>query len=81
MPNKLLLLFNSLIDIGFDSGENEYISVNSYGVRWVKDSKSNATCLNKQQIKDAVAQGISNRQKKLFFFFLTEFWSIIHVLI
>ena len=53
--NKLSMVLNSLIDFSFDQGESEYITVNSYGVRWVKITKDNVSCLNKQGIKDAVA--------------------------
>ena len=49
------MVLNSLIDFSFDQGESEYITVNSYGVRWVKITKDNVSCLNKQGIKDAVA--------------------------
>ena len=53
--NKLLMVFNSLIDFCFYGGENKYITVNNYGADWVKYIKDNVICLNKQQIKDAVA--------------------------
>ena len=53
--NKFLMVLNSLIDFCFDGGENKYITVNNCGARWVKNIKDNVTCLNKQQIKDAVA--------------------------
>ena len=52
---KLLMVLNSLIDFCFDRGECKYITVNDYGARWVKNIKYNVICLNKQQIKDAVA--------------------------
>ena len=44
----------------FDGGESKYITVISYGTRWVKNIKDNVICLNKQQIKDAVAYLLSN---------------------
>ena len=53
--NKLLMVINSLIDFCFDGGESKYITFNNYGARWVKNIKDNVICLNKQQIKDAVA--------------------------
>ena len=53
--NKLLMVLNSLIDFCFDGGECKYITVNNYGARWVKNIKDNVICLNKQQIKNAVA--------------------------
>ena len=31
--NKLLMVFNSLIDFCFDGGESKYITVNNYGAR------------------------------------------------
>ena len=49
------MVFNNLIDFCFDGGESKYITVNNYGARWVKNIKDNVICLNKQQIKDAVA--------------------------
>ena len=52
--NKLLMVLNSLIDFCFDGGESKYITVNSYGVRWVKNIKDNILYLNKQPTKDAV---------------------------
>ena len=58
--NKLLMVLNSLIDFCFDGGENKYITVNNYGARWVKNIKDNVICLNKQQIKDAVAYLLFN---------------------
>ena len=53
--NKLLMLLNSLIDFCFGGGESKYITVNNYGARWVKNIKDKIICLDKQQIKDAVA--------------------------
>ena len=58
--NKLLMVLNSLIDFCFDGGESKYITVNNYGARWVKNIKDNVICLNKQQIKDAVAYLLLN---------------------
>ena len=58
--NKLLMVLNSLIDFCFDGGECKYITVNNYGARWVKNIKDNVICLNKQQIKDAVAYLLLN---------------------
>ena len=56
MPhNKLLMVINRLIEFCFDGGECKYITVNIYGACWVNNIKDNVTCLNKQQIKDAVA--------------------------
>ena len=52
--DKLLMVLNSLIDFCFDGGESKFISVNNYGARWVKNINDSVTCLNKQQIKDAV---------------------------
>ena len=49
------MVLNSLIDFCFDGGENKCITVNNFGARWVKNIKGNVICLNKQQIKDAVA--------------------------
>ena len=57
--NKLLMVLNSFIDFCFD-GESKYIKFNNYGARWVKNIKDNVICLNKQQIKDAVAYLLFN---------------------
>ena len=38
-----------------DGEESKYITVDSYGALWAKNIKDNVKCLNKQQIKDAVA--------------------------
>ena len=35
--------------------EEKVTTVNNYGTCWVKNIKDNVICLNKQQIKDAVA--------------------------
>ena len=43
-----------------DGGECKYITVNNYGVRWINNIKDNVICLNKQQIKDAVAYLLLN---------------------
>ena len=40
-------------DFCFDGRNNNYVTVSSYGVRWVKDIKENQICLSKQQRKDA----------------------------
>ena len=53
--NKLPMVLNSLINFCCDGGESKYIIVNNYGARWVKNIKDKVICLNKQQIKDAVA--------------------------
>ena len=58
--NKLLMVLNSLIDFCFDGEECKYITVNNYGACWVKNIKDNVICLNKQQIKDAVAYLLLN---------------------
>ena len=58
--NKLLMVLKKLIDFRFDGGEDKYIVVCSYGVSWIKDTKDNQICLNKQQIKDAVADLLLN---------------------
>ena len=58
--NKLLMAVNSLIDFCFNGGECNYITVNNYGARWVINIKDNVICLNKQQIKDAVAYILLN---------------------
>ena len=39
---------------------NKYIIVDNYWARWVKNTKDNAICPNKQEIKDAVANLIFN---------------------
>ena len=52
--NKLLMVFNSLIDFCFDGGESKYITVNGYRGCLVKNIKKIVICLNKQQVKDAV---------------------------
>ena len=44
--NKILMLLNSLIDFCFDGGESKYITVNSYGARWVKNIKDNYVLTN-----------------------------------
>ena len=53
--NNVLMMLNSC----FDREESKYITVNIYGVHWVENIKDNKRskiiCLNKQQIKDAVA--------------------------
>ena len=54
------MILNSLIDFCFDGGESKYITVNNYGACWVKNIKDNVICLNKQQIKDAVAYLLFN---------------------
>ena len=53
--NKLLKVLNNLTDFCFDGAEDKYITVKSYGARWVKVIKHNQMHLNKQQIKDAIA--------------------------
>ena len=53
--NKRLMVLNSFIDFCFDGGECKYITVNIYGACWVNNIKYNVICLNKRQIKDAVA--------------------------
>ena len=58
--NKLLMVLSNFIDFRFDGGECKYITVNSYGARWVKNIKDNVICLNKDQIKDAVAYLLLN---------------------
>ena len=58
--NKLLMVLNSLIDFCFDGGECKYITVNNYGACWLNNIKDNVICLNKQQIKDAVAYLLLN---------------------
>ena len=60
LPHKLLMVVNSLIDFCFDGGENKYFTVKNRGARWVKNTKDNVICLNKQQIKDAVASLLFN---------------------
>ena len=58
--NKLLMVLNSLNDFCFDGGESKFIAVNNYEACWAKNIKDNAICLNKQQIKDAIAYLLSN---------------------
>ena len=58
--NKFFMVLNSLVDFCFVGGKNKYITVNNYGARWVKNIKDNVICLNKQQIKDAVAYLLFN---------------------
>ena len=53
--NKHLIVLNSLIDSCFEGGESKYITVNTYGARWVKNINDNVACLNKQQVKDIVS--------------------------
>ena len=48
------MVLNSLIYFCFDVGESKYITVN-YGAHLVKNIKDNVLCLNKQQLKEAVA--------------------------
>ena len=54
------MVLNSLIGFCFDGGECKYITVNNYGARWVNNIKDNVICLNKQQMKDAVAYLLFN---------------------
>ena len=58
--NKLLVVLNSSTDFYFEGGEHKYVTVNNYGAPWVKIIKNNVICLNKQQIKDAVAYRLFN---------------------
>ena len=58
--NKLLMVLNSLIDFYFDGGECKYITINNYGARWANNIEDNVMCINKQQIKDAVAYLVLN---------------------
>ena len=58
--NNLQMVLNSLIDFCFSGGERKYIRVNNYGARWVKNIEDNVICLNKQQIRDAVAYLLLN---------------------
>ena len=58
--SKRLMVVNSLIDFCFDGGESKYITVNNCGTHWVKNIKDNVICLNKQQIKYAVAYMLCN---------------------
>ena len=60
LHDKLLMVLNSLIDFCFDGEESKNITVNNYGARWVKNIQDNEICLNKQQIKDAVAYLLFN---------------------
>ena len=55
-----MMAFNSLIDFCFYGSECKYIPVNSYRAHWVKNGKDNVICLNKQQIKDAIAYLLCN---------------------
>ena len=54
------MALNSLIDFSFDGGECKYITVNNHGARWIKIIKDNVICLNKHQIKHAVAYLLLN---------------------
>ena len=58
--NKILMVLNSLIDFCFDGGECKYVTVSNSRVRWVKNIKDNIICLNKQQMRDAVAYLLLN---------------------
>ena len=79
--SKLLMVLNSLIDFCFDGGECKYITVNNYGARWVNNIKDNVICLNKQQIKDAVAYLLLNCYftvgPKIFCRIIGIYWKVI----
>ena len=49
-----------MIGFSLDGGESKYITVNSYGACWVKNTKDNIICLDKQQKKYAVAYLLFN---------------------
>ena len=82
--NKLLMILNSLIDFCFDGGECKYIRVNNYGACWVNNIKDNVICLNKQQIKDAVAYLLLNCYftvgPEIFVRLLVFLWGLIQLL-
>lgn len=40
--------------------KSEYITISSYGARWVKITKDNVSCLNKPEKTDAVAYFLFN---------------------
>ena len=42
------MVLNTLIDFCFGGGENNYITVSTYGASWVKYIRDNGACLNKQ---------------------------------
>ena len=74
--NKLLMILNSLIDSRFEGGERKYIIVNNYGARCVKNIKDNVICLNKQQIKDAVAYLLFNSSLREKCLYSELFWCV-----
>ena len=49
-----------MIGFSLDGGESKYITVNKYGACWVKNTKDNIICLDKQQKKYAVAYLLFN---------------------
>ena len=70
--NKLLIVLNSLIDFCFDEAH------------WVNNIKDNVICLNKQQIKDAVAYLLLNCYftvgPEIFVRLLVFLWGLIQLL-
>ena len=60
LHTKLPHVLHKLINFYFDGGENNFIFVNYFGARWVKDKIDSLLCFSKQDIKDAVNYVPSN---------------------
>ena len=52
--DKLISVLNSIVDFCFNGGECEYLAVNDFGAKWVKDPSSYDQVFDKRRVKGCI---------------------------
>ena len=49
--DKLISVLNSIVDFCFNGGECDYLAINDFGAKWVKDPSSYDQVFDKRRVK------------------------------
>ena len=58
--DPLISILNSIIDFCFNGGECDYLSINDFGAKWVKDPSSSDQVFDKRRVKGCIKYLLNN---------------------
>ena len=51
---------NTIVDFGFNGGECDYLAINDFGAKWVKDPSSYDQVFDKRRVKGCIKYLLNN---------------------
>ena len=58
--DTLISVLNSIVDFCFNGGERDYLSINDFGAKWVKDPSSSDQVFDKRRVKGCIKYLLNN---------------------